>query len=137
MRYVFEIHAHKRKRFSHPFVNFFLRQFEVFRAESHVVVHRVGKQLIFRILEHHAHGAPQLFVINLFLRQVYAVDNQRAALQFYQPVEMLHESAFAAARVSDYGEKLAFFHRQADVDEGVFFKSRFGVVDKVQVFDND
>ena len=93
---------------------------EVFQSERHVLRHRVGKQLIFGILEHHSHLGAQFFEIALLIEQVEFPHGElfAALIRFDQPVEVLNEGGFSAARVPDDAEKFPFVDGERHVFEG-------------------
>ena len=110
---------------------------KVFQPEHDVLFHRFRKQLIFGILEHHAHFAAQFQKFALFVGEVVFPHFERAARQPYERVEVLHERGFSAARVPDDAEKFALLNGERNAAKRLTCKGRFGVIRICQILRND
>ena len=115
-----------------------VREAHVFGAEHDVLEHRLLKELVFRVLEHHAHleaHRPDFLGLG---PDVLAVQQHLARGGPQQAVEHLDEGGLAAARVADNPQELPFLHLDVHPIHGGFLKGGAWAVAVCQVlgFDN-
>ena len=95
--------------------DFAFRQAHVARAEADVLAHRLLKQLVFRVLEHHADLEAVLADFFGVGPDVGAVDEDFARRGPVEAVEMGDERRFAAAGGADDAEEFPALDAEADV----------------------
>ena len=102
-------------RAQHTAVYFFLRKAHIHRAEGDILIHRLFKQLVFRVLEHKAHHKAEAADVLRLLPDVLATDIHLALRGPVDAVEMADQGAFAAPGRADDPHEAALLDGKADV----------------------
>ena len=112
---VFLSDPHKLQRASGPSFHLFRGKPQIFRAEADIREYVDLKKLVFRILEHQAHLAPErLQAVALFIN-IFSVIIQRSLRRLQKAVQMLYQRGFSGARVADEADEFSVLNGQADI----------------------
>ena len=102
-------------RAQHTPVHFLFRKAHIQGAKGDVFVHRLFKQLIFRVLKHKPHQKAEAADVLGVLPNVLAVNIHLALCGPVDAVKMADEGAFAAAGRANDAHKASLFNGKADI----------------------
>ena len=105
------VHVDGFQRVVHPLANLAGGNAQVFRSKSNVFLHHIGNDLVIRILENHANGAPELQQA-VFVGRINAVHIDRSARGEQYGVHVLRQGGFARPVVAQHGDKGALLNVQ-------------------------
>ena len=105
------IHPHRTQGVVHPLPDLGGGDPQVLRCEGYILLHHVGDDLVVRVLEHHAHRAPDVQQAVL-IHSVDAIHIHFAAAGQEDGVHVLGEGGFAAAVVAQNSHKSALLDGQ-------------------------
>ena len=112
---IFFSDPHKLQRAFCPSFHLFRGKPQIFRAEADIREYVDLKKLVFRILEHQAHLAPErLQAVALFI-YIFSVIIQRSFRRLQKAVQMLYQRGFSGARVADEADEFSVLNGQADI----------------------
>ena len=105
------LHPHRLQRGVYPAADLLCGDTQVLRAESHILLHHIGHDLVIRVLEHHAYPSPDLQQV-LLIAGVHSIHPYRAARRQQHRVHVFGQSGFPGAIVAKHCHKAAPFNFQ-------------------------
>ena len=113
---------------AYPAVNLWLIQLHVPRAEGDVFVHRLLKQLVFRILEHQPHLKADVVGQLFAAPDVLPLEEDLPLCGADQTVEVLNQGGLAGTGASDDPQILPAVDGQVHLIQGPLLKGGVGAV---------
>ena len=115
----------------HPLFHLIPGQAQIQRAKGHIVKHRRHEELVVRVLEHHAHRAPDLRQSGGGQGKIPDADRPLAGCQI--PVQMQEQGGLARPVGADDRHRLAMGDPEGNTPQ------RFGAIgiDMTQILDLD
>jgi hypothetical protein len=128
------VNAHKARGAAHPGVQLVPGDALIFWPEGDVLPAGLLEELVFRVLKHQAHLAPDGVGELLVLPDVLAPEQDLAGAGLEQTVEVLDQGGLAGAGVADQAHQLPEAEGEVDMFNGNVFKWRSRAVHVRQVF---
>ena len=131
------VEMHELHRFLHALRDLCFRQAEVARAKGDIGLDGLFKQLLLRILKHHADLEPCLLGFCALLLilgvDVDAIDKHAALCRLQQAVELLQKRRLARARMAGDSRERTFFDAERHIVQGLMLKRRLWHVDVIDM----
>ena len=111
------IKAYELESLEHAFGDLLGRQAKVLGTKGNVLKDRVGKELVLRILKHHADGG-LCFLADVLVLHADALEQHTPLRGVGEAVHVLDDGRFTRAGVARNAEHLAFAYIKGDVTQG-------------------
>ena len=118
------VKSRKAGGFTHRLFDLVLAHTHIAGAESNILFRALVKKLIFGVLHHKSHPKADIpYFLRLF-PYINAVQKDFSAVRLHKSVEHLHQSGFAAARVTDKARNAPGFKNKIYAVQRLYFIGR-------------
>ena len=128
------IQSHILHGMAHPLLQLLAAEPHVLRTKSDIGADSLLKELILGVLKHQSHAEAHIADLFGIFPNVLPCEINMTLGGLQQPVEVLYQSGFAAARVTDHTEKLARQDIKADIPHRILLKGCTGTIHMAEVF---